>query len=74
MVRVGNGAASRGVDGIGVGSTHSASSRSVEADEFVRDRDRRVVMWDDSGRAGGAGRYGTYEVVFGAAASTLAAL
>ena len=74
MIGGGNGADSRSVDGIGVGSTHSASSRSVEADEFMRDRDRRVVMWDGSGRAAGAGRYGTYRVVFGAAAATLAAL
>ena len=72
------GADSSGVGGIGVGSTHSSSSRSLEADEVVLDEKGRLVMCDGSGRAGGGpGRYRdrTDGVVSGAtAAAALAAL
>ena len=34
---------SRGVGGIGVGSTHSSSLRSIEADEIVRDEKSTAV-------------------------------
>ena len=37
------GADSSGVGGIGVGSTHSSSSRSVEVDEIVRDEKSTVA-------------------------------
>ena len=37
------GTGSRGVGGIGVGSTHSSSSRSIEADEIVRDEKSTTV-------------------------------
>ena len=39
------GADSRGVGGIGVGSTHSSSSRSVEEDEIVRDEKSTAVSF-----------------------------
>ena len=35
---------SSGVGGVGVGSTHSLSSRSVEADEIVRDDEKSTVI------------------------------
>ena len=34
---------SSGIDGIGVGSTHSSSSRSVDVDEIVRDEKYAAV-------------------------------
>ena len=72
------GADSSGVGGIGVESTHSSSSRSLEADEVVLDEKGRLVMCDGSGRAGGGPeryRDGTDGVVSGAtAAAALAAL
>ena len=39
------GAESRGVGGIGVGSTHSSSSRSTEVDEIVREEKSTVVSF-----------------------------
>jgi hypothetical protein len=38
------GAVSSGVGGIGVGSTHSSSSRSVESDEIVREKSNAVSL------------------------------
>ena len=35
---------SSGVGDVGVGSTHSLSSRSVEADEIVRDDEKSTVI------------------------------
>ena len=55
------------VGGIGVGSTHSKSSRSVEAEEIVRDEKPIAISLLVCGAGTGAGHYRIDGVVLGAA-------
>ena len=55
------------VGGIGVGSTHSKSSRSVEAEEIVRDEKPIAISLLVCGAGAGAGHYRIDGVVLGAA-------